>query len=85
MQAIDPYVKRMTPEQAINNTKVLNELASLMEVPGDYKKDKYGRWVTNSKLGNGSAKQAYIRNYIKDIYNINDTGYAGGKNYSDRK
>lgn len=85
MQAIDPYVQRMTPEQAINNTKVLNELASLMEVPGDYKKDKYGRWVTNSKLGNGSAKQAYIRNYIKDIYNINDTGYAGGKNYSDRK
>lgn len=85
MAAIDSYVQRMTPEQAINNTKVLNELASLMEVPGDYKKDKNGRWVTNSRLGNGSAKQAYIRNYIKNIYKINDTGYTGGKNYSGRK
>ena len=85
MKVLDSYVQRMTPEQAINNTKVLNELASLMEVPGDYKKDKNGRWVTNSKLGNGSAKQAYIRNYIKNIYKINDTKYAGGKNYSGRK
>ena len=85
MSAIAPYVERMTPEQAINNTKVLNELASLIEVPGDYKKDKYGRWVTNTKLGEGSAKQAYVRNYIKSIYKINDTGYSGGKNYSGRE
>lgn len=85
MKALDSYVQRMTPEQAINNTKVLNELSSLMEVPGDYKKDRNGKWVTSSKLGEGNAKQAYIRNYIKNIYKINDTGYSGGKNYSDRK
>lgn len=85
MKTLNSYVQRMTPEQAINNTKVLNELSSLMEVPGDYKKDKYGRWVTNSKLGEGSAKQAYIRNYIKNIYKINDATYEGGKNYSERK
>lgn len=85
MKALDSYVQRMTPEQAINNTKVLNELASLIEVPGDYKKDRNGRWVTNSKLGEGSAKDAYIRSYIKNIYKINDTTYKGGKNYSGRK
>lgn len=85
MNAINPYIQRMTPEQAINNTKVLNELASLIEPPGEFKVDKRGRHVTNKSLGEGNAKQAYVRNYIKKIYKINDTGYTGGKNYSDRK
>ncbi len=85
MSALAPYVEEMTPEAAINNQPVLNYLAGLIEVPGDYKKDKYGRYVTNSKLGNGSATQAYIKNYIKNIFKVNDTAYASGKNYSDRK
>lgn len=85
MGALAPYVERMTPEAAINNSQVLDYLDSLIEVPGEYKKDKYGRYVTNKKLGNGSATQAYVKNYIKNIFKVNDTGYTGGKNYSDRK
>ena len=85
MAALAPYIETMTPEAALNNIDVMNYLEGLIEVPGDYKKDKYGRYVTNSKLGNGSASDAYIENYIKNIFKVNDTGYKGGKNYSDRK
>lgn len=85
MSALAPYVNEMTPEAAINNSEVIQYLSSLIEVPGDYKKDKYGRYVTNSKLGNGSASAAYIKNYIKNIFKVNDTGYKSGKNYSNRK
>lgn len=85
MAALAPYVETMTPEAAINNANVIDYLDSLIEVPGDYKKDRYGKWVTNSKLGNGSANAAYIKNYIKNIFKVNDTGYSSGKNFSDRK
>ncbi len=85
MSALAPYVNEMTPEAAINNNQVIQYLSSLIEVPGEYKKDRNGKYVTNSKLGNGSASAAYIKNYIKNIFKINDTGYASGKNYSDRK
>lgn len=85
MAALAPYIEAMTPEAAINNSKVMDYLEDLIEVPGDYKKDKYGRYVTNSKLGNGSASAAYIQNYIKNIFKINDTSYSSGHNYSDRK
>lgn len=85
MSAIAPYVQEMTPEAAINNESVLDYIENLIEVPSEYKKDKYGRYVTNKKLGKGSAKDAYVRNYIKEIFKINDTGYASGKNYSGRK
>lgn len=85
MAALAPYIEAMTPEAAINNSKVMDYLEDLIEVPGDYKKDKYGRYVTNSKLGNGSASAAYIQNYIKNIFKVNDTSYASGHNYSDRK
>lgn len=85
MSTIAPYVAEMTPEAAINNSSVMDYLDGLIEVPSEYKKDRYGRYVTNKKLGEGSAKDAYIKSYIKNIFKINDTGYAGGKNYSGRK
>lgn len=84
MSVLAPYIEEMTPEAAINNNQVLDYLDGLIEVPGDFKKDKYGRYVTNSKLGNGSATQAYIKNYIKYIFGVNDTSYSSGRNYSDR-
>lgn len=84
MSELAPYIAQMTPEAAINNSAVLDYLDGLIEVPSDFKKDKYGRYVTNKKLGEGSANQAYIRNYIKKIFKVNDTGYASGKNYSGR-
>lgn len=85
MSALAPYINEMTPEAAINNEAVMDYLENIIEVPSEYKKDKYGRYVTNKKLGEGSATNAYIRSYIKNIFNINDTGYSGGKNYSGRK
>lgn len=85
MGAIAPYVERMTPEAAINNQETIDYLDGLMEVPGDYKKDKYGKYVTNTKLGNGSANDAYIKNYIRNVFGVNNSGYEGGKNYSNRE
>ncbi|MEE0871064.1 MAG: LPD38 domain-containing protein [Bacteroidaceae bacterium] len=85
MSALAPYVQQMTPEAAINSSSVLDYLDGLIEVPSEFKKDRYGRYVTNRKLGEGSAKQAYVRNYIKKIFGVNDTGYGGGKDYSGRK
>lgn len=85
MKKLAPYIEKMTPEAAINNEKVLDYLENLIELPGEYKKDRYGKYVTNKKLGLGSAKDAYIRSYIKNIFRVNDTAYEGGKNYSGRK
>ena len=85
MKTIAPYVERMTPEAAINNIKVMDTLKQLIKVPGEYKKDKYGKYVTNTKLGEGSASDAYIENYIKKIFKVNDTGWSGGKNFSGRE
>lgn len=85
MKALSPYISKMTPEAAINNSKVIDYLDSLIEVPGSFKKDRYGKSVSNKKLGNGSANDAYIKNYIRYIYGINNTVYSGGKNYSNRK
>ena len=84
MSALAPYIEEMTPEAAINNNQVIDYLDGLIEVPGSFKKDKNGKYVTNTKLGNGSATQAYIRNYIKYIFGVNDTAYSSGRNYSDR-
>ena len=85
MKALAPYIQAMTPEAAINNSQVKDYLDGLIEVPSYFKKDKYGRSVTNSKLGNGSATDAYTESYIKYIFGINDTSYRSGKNYSDRQ
>ena len=85
MSALAPYVSEMTPEAAINNSSVMDYIDSLIEVPSEFKKDKYGRYVTNKKLGEGSAKDAYVKNYIRKIFKINNTGYSGGKDYSGRK
>ena len=85
MNVLAPYIERMTPEAAINNSKVMDYIDGLIEVPGDYKVDKRGHHVTNKSLGEGSASDAYTKNYIREIFKINDTAYAGGKNYSGRK
>lgn len=85
MKVLAPYVNVMTPEAAINNTKTMDYIGGLIKIPSDFKKDKYGKYVTNSKLGNGSARDAYIKGYINYIFGVNDTAYSSGHNYSDRK
>lgn len=85
MQAIAPYIERVTPESAINDTEVIDYLKELIFVPSEFKKDKRGYYVTNKSLGGGSANEAYIKKYLQSVYKINDTGYAGGRNYSGRQ
>lgn len=85
MKTLAPYINELTPEATINNRDVMQYLSGLIKVPGEFKKDKYGRYVTNSKLGGlGSANDAYIKNYIRYIFGINDTSYESGINFSDR-
>ena len=84
MEAIAPYVERMTPEGAINNDEVLEYLSDYILVPSEFKKDKYGKYVTNTKLKGNDSNAAYIKNYIRSIFKVNDSGNGYGKNYSGR-
>lgn len=85
MKEIAPYVAKYGAEETINNTKVMTELAQQIELPSDYKSNNKGRKVYGATLGDdGSVKDAYIKSYIRRIFNVNNTGYDGGKDYSGR-
>lgn len=86
MKEIAPYVARYGAEETINNTKVMTELAKQMEVPSSYESNNRGKRVYSSTLGDdGSLKDAYIKSYIRRVFQVNNTGYQGGKDYSGRK
>ena len=85
MTTLAPYFERVTPESAINDEEVMEYLDDLILIPSEFKKDKRGYYVTNKSLGSGNATDAYIKNYIRSIFQVNDTGYSTGKNYSGRK
>ena len=85
MQAIAPYIERVTPESAINDDEVIQYLKQFIYVPDDIKVDKRGYHVTNKSLAGGNANEAYIKKFLQSAYGINDTGYSGGINYSGRK
>lgn len=85
MSAIAPYVERVSPESAINDEEVMEYLDNLILLPSEFKKDKNGRYVTDKKLGEGSSKDAYIKNYIRKIFEVNNSGYSTGRNYSGRQ
>lgn len=85
MKEIAPYVAKYGAEETINNTKVMAELAQQIELPSDYKSNNKGRKVYGATLGDdGSVKDAYIKSYIRRIFNVNNTEYDGGKDYSGR-
>lgn len=85
MKEIAPYVAKYGAEETINNTKVMTELAQQIELPSDYKSNNKGRKVYGATLGDdGSVKDAYIKSYIRRIFNVNNTEYDGGKDYSGR-
>lgn len=69
-KALAPYVNKMTPEAAINNTDVRNYLYSLIEVPGDWEVNNKGRYVSLGSRGN--KKKAYYDSWIKSMFGIND-------------
>lgn len=95
MKTFAPYVNRVGPEVAINNEDSMNFLRKYIKVPSDFKRDKRGRYVTDKSLSrkmtdessgaDASSADAYIENYIKQLWRINDTGWYNGKNYSKRK
>lgn len=85
MQAIEPYIERMTPESAINNDEVIQYLKKIIYVPDDIKIDRRGYHVTNKSLAGGNANEAYIKKFLQSAYGVNDTGYESGVNYSGRQ
>lgn len=85
MKEIAPYVARYGAEETINNTKVMTELAKQIELPSSYESNNRGRRVYSSTLGDdGNLKDAYIKSYIRRVFQVNNTGYQGGKDYSGR-
>jgi len=86
MKDIAPYVAKYGPEETINNSKMLNELSKYIELPSMYKSNNKGKRVYGSTLGDdGSVKDAYIKSYIRRMFNINNEGQPNGRNYSERK
>ena len=69
-KTLAPYVNKMTPEAAINNTDVRNYLYSLIEVPGDWEVNNKGRYVSLGSRGN--KKKAYYDSWLKSMFGIND-------------
>lgn len=73
-RAIAPYLSKMTPEAALNNTEVLNYLYPLIEVPGSWEVNNKGRYVSLGERGN--KKKAYYDSWIKSMFSVNDA-YKG--------
>lgn len=69
-KAVAPYISKMTPEMAINNTNVLNYLYPLVEVPSSYETNKYGKYVSLGDKAN--KKRAYYESWIKSMFSVND-------------
>lgn len=73
-KTIAPYVSKMTPEAAINNTEVMNALYPYVEVPGSWETNNKGKYVSLGSRGN--KKKAYYESWIKSLFNVNDA-YKG--------
>lgn len=69
-KTIAPYVSKMTPEAAINNTEVRNYLYPLIEVPDSWEVNNKGRGVSLGERGN--KKRAYYDSWIKSMFSVND-------------
>ena len=86
MEALAPYIQRMTPEAAINNTEVIEYLKKYLYVPDAFKVNNRGYHVTNKSLNYfGSAEDAFAENFIKYIFGVNDNKYTNSWNFSGRK
>lgn len=69
-KTLAPYVNKMTPEAAINNSDVRNYLYSLIEVPSSWEVNNKNRYVSLGERGN--KKKAYYDSWIKSMFSIND-------------
>jgi hypothetical protein len=70
LKTVAPYILKMTPEAAINNTEVLNALYPYVEVPGSWEVNNKGKGVSLGDRGN--KKKAYYDSWIKAIFSVND-------------
>lgn len=73
-KTIAPYLAKMTPEAAVNNTEVMNYLYPLIEVPSSWEKNNKGKSVSLGDRGN--KKKAYYDSWIKSMFSVNDA-YKG--------
>lgn len=69
-KTLAPYVNKMSPEAAINNTDVRNYLYSLIEVPYNWEKNDKGKAASLGSRGN--KKKAYYDSWLKSMFGIND-------------
>lgn len=74
VKAITPYINEYGAENVLNNSSVLDYLEEWFFVPSSYMKTKKNRYVP-SLAHNASKQRAFVRSYIKSLYNI-DTGYT---------
>lgn len=70
LKTVAPYILKMTPEAALNNTEVLNALYPYVEVPGSWEVNNKGKGVSLGDRGN--KKKAYYDSWIKAIFSVND-------------
>ena len=69
-KVLAPYISQMTPEAAINNSKVLDLLYPYVEVPGSWEKNNSNR---SPSLGDrGNKKKAYYDSWVKSMFSVND-------------
>lgn len=73
-KTIAPYLSKMTPEAAINNTEVMNYLYPLIEVPSSWETNNKGKYVSLGDKGN--KKKAYYDSWVKSMFSVNDA-YKG--------
>ena len=69
-KVLAPYISQMTPEAAINNSKVLNLLYPYVEVPGSWEKNNSNRSPSLGERGN--KKKAYYDSWVKSMFSVND-------------
>lgn len=68
--ALAPYVDKMTPEAAINNSAVRDYLYPLIEVPGEWEVNNKNRHISLGDRGN--KKKAYYDSWVKSLFGVND-------------
>lgn len=76
MKDLAPYIRQYGAENVVNNSQMLDSLADYFQIP-NYAKGSLNTKYQDIKIP-GSAKEAYIRNYIKAIFGVNDTQYDSG-------
>ena len=72
-RALAPLMAQYSPQALLSSKRVKDYLYSLIEVPGDWEVNDYGKHMSRSKLGSrGNKKSAYFDSWFRRMFNIND-------------